>query len=206
MQPRLFIRKFLGSETAVLFGIALVPLILHLLFIDQYGYFRDEFYYLACGEHLDWGYVDHPPFIALVAFLISKTLGTSLLAIRFLPALAVAAVVVLTGRITQELGGSRFAQALAALAVALAPVFLYTGHVLSMNAFDYLFWALSSYVLVLILKNDRLRLWLLFGLIAGVGLMTKYSMGFLGLGLVVGLVEVSVGTLAGAWIYREQTR
>ena len=97
MQPKLFTREFLGSETAVLFGIALVPLILHLIFIDQYGYFRDEFYCLACGEHLDWGYVDHPRFIALVAFLISKTLGTSLLAIRFLPALAVAAVVVLSG-------------------------------------------------------------------------------------------------------------
>ncbi len=188
MQPRRFAREFLASDAAVVVGIALVPLILHLLFISQYGYSRDEFYYLACGDHLDWGYVDHPPFIALAAFLISKTVGSSLLAIRFLPALAVAAVVVLTGQMAKELGGDQFAQSLASLAVALAPIFLFTGHVFSMNAFDYLFWALAAYVLILILKYNRLKLWLLFGLIAGVGLMTKYSMGFLGAGLMVGLI------------------
>jgi len=188
MPSKSFFREFLRSDLAVLFGIALVPLVLHLVFINQYGYSRDEFYYLACGEHLDWGYVDHPPFIALVAFLLSKTLGTSLLAIRILPALVESALVVLTGLMARELGGSRFAQALAALAVALAPVFLFMGHVLSMNAFDYLFWALASVVLILILKYDRPKLWLAFGLIAGVGLMTKYSMGFMGAGLVVGLV------------------
>src|SRR5579862_2484130 len=188
MRPRRFAREFLASDATMVVGIALVPLILHLLFINQYGYSRDEFYCLACGEYLDWGYVDHPPFIALAAFLITRTLGTSLLAIRFLPALAVSAVVVLTGRMAQELGGDRFAQALAALSVALAPIFLFTGHVFSMNAFDYFFWALATYVLILILKYDRSKLWLLFGLIAGVGLMTKYSMGFLGAGLVVGLI------------------
>lgn len=85
MQPKP-VRTLQSSEMPVLFGIALVPLVLHLFFINQYGYSRDEFYYLACGEHLDWGYDDHPPFIALVALLISKTLGTSLLAIRILPA------------------------------------------------------------------------------------------------------------------------
>ncbi|HTS70896.1 MAG TPA: glycosyltransferase family 39 protein, partial [Terriglobia bacterium] len=188
MQPRRFARQFLASEMALPFGIALIPLILHLLFINQYGYSRDEFYCLACGEHLEWGYVDHPPFIALAAFLIRNTLGTSLLAIRILPALTVSAVVVLTGRMAQELGGDQFAQALASLAVALAPIFLFTGHIFSMNAFDYFFWALAAYVLILILKYDRPKLWLLFGLIAGVGLMTKYSMGFLGAGLMVGLI------------------
>ena len=155
MQPKPVFRALQSSEMSVLFGIALVPLVLHLLFINQYGYFRDEFYYLACGEHLDWGYVDHPPFIALVALFISKTLGTSLLAIRILPTLAESALVVLTGMMVRELGAGRFAQCLASIGVALAPIFLFMGHVLSMNCFDYLFWALASYVLILILKNDR---------------------------------------------------
>ncbi len=188
MRPKPGFGALLSSEMSMLFGIALVPLVLHLLFINQYGYFRDEFYYLACGEHLDWGYVDHPPFIALVAFLISKTLGTSLLAIRILPAIVGSALVVLTGMLARELGAGRFAQCLASLGVALAPIFLFLGHILSMNCFDFLFWALASYVLILILKYDREKLWLLFGLIAGVGLMNKYSMGFLGAGLVAGLV------------------
>jgi 4-amino-4-deoxy-L-arabinose transferase-like glycosyltransferase len=191
MRSRIFFREFLRSDFAVLWGIALVPLVLHLLFIDHYGYSRDEFYYIACGEHLDWGYVDHPPLIALVAFLISKTLGTSLPAIRILPALAVSAAVVLTGMMARELGAGRFGQGLAALGVALAPIYLFLGHVLSMNAFDFLFWALAAYVLILILKCDRPKLWPLFGLIAGVGLMDKYSMGFMGAGVLVGLVVVA---------------
>ncbi len=153
----------------------------------RYGYFRDELYYLACGQHLDWGYVDQPPFVALVAFLSRRVLGESLLAIRFAPALAESAVVLLTGLTAREMGGGRFAQGFAALAFVIGPVFLSVGHVLSMNAFDHLFWALAIYVLVLILKHDRARLWLLFGLICGVGLMNKYSVGFLGAGLVVGL-------------------
>ncbi len=188
MQSKPVSRALRDSDMALLLGIALVPLVLNLLFINQYGYSRDEFYYLACGAHLDWGYVDHPPLIALVAYLVSKVFGTSLLAIRILPALAQSALVVVTGMIARELGARRFAQCLAAICVALAPIFLFTGHVLSMNCFDFLLWALGSYVLILIFKHDRPKLWLLFGLIAGVGLMNKLSMGFLGAGLVVGLV------------------
>ena len=202
MRLKLFSREFLRSDLAVLLGIALVPLVLHLLFIDQYGYSRDELYYLACGEHLDWGYVDHPPFIALVAFLVRKVFGESLLAIRILPALAESALVVLTGLMAREFGAGRFAPPLAALSVALAPIFLFIGHVLSMNAFDYLFWALASYVLILILKYDRPKLWLAFGLIAGVGLMNKYSMGFLGAGLVAGLaIAAGWRHLKSKWLW-----
>jgi hypothetical protein len=104
-----------------------------------------------------------------------------------LPALCGALVVFLTGWMTRELGGGRFAQILAALACMLGPVYLVVGHFYSMNCFDHVFWALAVYVLIRILKYDQPRLWLLFGLIAGVGLMNKYSMGFLGLGLIVGL-------------------
>jgi len=181
-------RRVFQSDTAVLIYLSLITLIIHCIFSGQYGYFRDEFYYLACGEHLDWGYVDHPPFIALAAFLTRRLLGDSLLALRFVPALAEALVVLLTGLMARELGGGRFTQVLAALSVMVAGDLLALGHIFSMNAFDHLFWALCLYVVILILKYDRPRLWLLFGLLAGVGLMNKYSIGFLGLGLVVGLI------------------
>jgi hypothetical protein len=180
-------RKNLASDTAILVYLSIATLLGYCLVSGQYGYFRDELYYLACGEHLDWGYVDQPPFVALVAFLSRRVLGESLLAVRFAPALAESLVVLLTGLIARELGGGKFAQALAALAFIIGPVYLSIGHILSMNAFDHLFWALAVYVLVLILKHDRPRLWVVFGLIAGAGLMNKYSVGFLGVGLVVGL-------------------
>jgi hypothetical protein len=184
---RFFSREFVLSDRAVIIYLALVTLLIHFLTNGRYGYFRDELYYLACGEHLDWGYVDQPPFAALMIHLTRPILGDSLFAIRFLPAVCGALVVFFTGLITRELGGGRFAQVLAALAALLGPVYLVIGDFYSMNCFDHLLWALAAYVLIRILKYDRPSLWVLFGLIAGVGLMNKYSMGFLGLGLIVGL-------------------
>lgn len=180
-------RQRLWSDTAILIYMALFAISIQILTANRYGIFRGELYYLACGEHLDWGYVDLPPFSALIYHIVRRLLGDSLYAIRFLPALCAALTVFLTGWIARELGGGRFAQVLAALAAMLGPVYLVIDHFYSMNCFDHLFWALAAFVLIRILKHDRPRLWLLFGLIAGVGLMNKYSMGFLGLGLIIGL-------------------
>ncbi len=188
---RIFSRESLRGEAAILVYLALVVVLAQLLVSGRYGYFRDEFYYFACAEHLDWGYVDHPPFVALMAATTRGLLGESLLAVRFFPALCAGLTVLLTGLAARELGGGRFAQALAALAVAIGPVYLIIDHIFSMNCFDHVFWAVAVYILIRILKEDRPKLWVLFGLVAGIGLLTKYSMGFLGLGLVVGLLLIS---------------
>jgi len=180
--------RFSRRDTALLAGVSLVALLSQLLVSGRYGYFRDEFYYFACGEHLDWGFIDQPPFVALAAFFVRHVLGESLLAIRFLPAVCNALVVFLTGLMARELGGGRFAQGLAALATLIAPVYLIICHIFSMNCFDHVIWALAAYIVIKILKEDRPRLWVLFGVVAGVGLMNKYSVGFLGMGLVVGLL------------------
>ena len=181
-------RRTLAGDTTLLLGFSLFVVLLQLLVSGRYGYFRDEFYYFACGEHLAWGYVDQPPFVALMAAMTRGLLGDSLLAVRLLPALCNGLIIFLTGLIARELGGGRFAQGLAALAVLIAPVYLIIDHVFSMNCFDHVFWVLAIYLVVKILKEDRPKLWLLFGLVTGIGLMNKYSVGFLGLGLVVGLV------------------
>jgi hypothetical protein len=75
---------WLRSGSAVVLGIALAKLALQLYAAPHYGIFRDEMYYLACGQHLGWGYVDHPPLMPFIAWLVSHTLGTSLFAIRLL--------------------------------------------------------------------------------------------------------------------------
>lgn len=160
----------------------------HLYAGRHYGYFVDELYYIACGEHLDWGYVDQAPMIALVTKIARLLFGDSLSAIRLFPALAGAAKVVLTGLIARELGGRRFAQGLAALAVLVAPGFLGVDNLLSMNCFEPLFWTGCAYVLVRIVKTGNHRLWLWFGLLAGLGLETKHSMLIFGASLVVGLL------------------
>jgi 4-amino-4-deoxy-L-arabinose transferase-like glycosyltransferase len=195
-------KAWLTGGMGVVAVLAAAKLALHLATASRYGYFGDELYFLACGDHLDWGYVDHPPLVGLVAWLVRHTLGTELLAIRSVSALAGAALVLLTGLLARELGGGRFAMGLAALSSGLAFVYVVMHYLFTMNAFEPLFWTGCAFVLVRIVKTGNQRLWLPFGLLAGLGLQNKYSMAVWGLGLVVGLL-LSPGRRAfrGPWIW-----
>ncbi len=172
----------------VVLGAAIAKMLIHLYASWYYGYFIDEFYYLACGRHLAWGYVDQPPLIAAIARLGTLLFGESLAAIRFLPALAGVGKIILTGLIARELGGGRFAQGLAALAVLCAPGFLGMDNLLSMNAFEPLFWLACAYIVLHIIRTGNQKLWLWFGLWSGLGLLNKHSMLIFGFGIVVGLI------------------
>lgn len=153
------------------------------LFNSHYGYFRDELYYLACAKRLAFGYVDHPPLAPFLLRGVVETLGESLLAIRLLPALAAGATVFLTGLIALRLGGSRFAQSLAALSVAIAPGFLLFCSFFSMNPFETLIWTGSVLVTIRLLQQNEPRLWLLVGLLVGIGLLNKHTLIVYGLSL-----------------------
>jgi 4-amino-4-deoxy-L-arabinose transferase-like glycosyltransferase len=182
------LRGALTSATAIVLYITAASFLAHLLTASRYGYFRDELYYLACARHLTFGYVDQPPMIALVTWITLHTLGTSLLALHFLPALAGAAIVWLTALIARELGGGRFAQGLSALSIALAGVYVVMAHQLTMNVFEPLLWMGCAYVIVRIIKTGNQKLWLWFGVLAGVGLENKYSIAVFGFAVVAGLL------------------
>ncbi len=168
--------------------IALLQFVLH-LWVNAYdNFFRDELYYLAAGQHPDLGYVDYPPFVALATAAARALLGSSVLAIRLLPAIAGAAIVLLTAAMVMELGGGLPAQCLAAMAVALAPIFLAASGLMTMDPFDQLWWALAAFVLLRLIKRQEPRLWLAFGLVAGVGMMTKVTMAFYCFALLAGLL------------------
>jgi hypothetical protein len=171
----------------VVFWLAGVKLAFHLWIIHGYGWFRDEFYYIACGEHLDWGYVDHPPLVALVTATTRLVLGDSIVALRLPAALAGAATVIVAGLLAYELGARRFGQGLAALAVLVATIYLPLQHILSMNAWEPLLWAGAVIFVVRALDRGGLRDWVLAGVVAGVGLQNKHSMLFFGFALLVGL-------------------
>lgn len=173
---------------ATVWLLAAIKLGVHLYAGRHYGYFVDELYYLACGDHLDWGYVDQPPLIALVVKLVGLTIGTSLPALRLLPALAGAAEVLLTAAIARELGGGRFAQGFAALTALAAPGIVGVDGFLSMNSFEPLFWMGCAYLLIRIIKTENYKLWLWFGVPAGIGLENKHSMLIFGFSLVAGLL------------------
>src|SRR5438046_7548056 len=109
---------------ALIWAIAMAKLLFHTYFNNRYGYFRDEFDYMSCGDHLAWGYVDQPPLIPFLIHISRAVLGDSLRAIRFIPALASSLLVVQAALIARELGGKRFALLLTAATVALAPQYL----------------------------------------------------------------------------------
>ncbi|HYJ32550.1 MAG TPA: glycosyltransferase family 39 protein [Candidatus Binatia bacterium] len=163
-------------------------LLLHLAAIGHYGYFRDELYYLASTEHLAWGYVEHPPFSIALLALVRSVLGDSLPALRLVPILSGAAVVLLTAVLARRLGGGRFAQGIAALAAVMAPAFLGTHRYYSMNALDLLFWTLASLATLQALERGRARDWSALGVLLGLGLLNKVSMAWYGGGLAIGLL------------------
>jgi len=129
-------RSFLAGGMLIVLAIALAKLLLHWYFNNRYGYFRDEFDYLACGEHLAWGYVDQPPLIPFLARISRMALGDSLRSVRFLPALASSLLIVQTAVLARELGGRRFALLLSAVTILIAPQYLSNGSLLETNCLD----------------------------------------------------------------------
>jgi hypothetical protein len=178
----------LQTGVALIWAIALAKLLFHIYFNNRYGYFRDEFDYISCGDHLGWGYVDQPPLIPFLIHVCRALLGDSLRSIRFIPALASSLLVVHTALITRELGGKRFALLLSAVAVAIAPQYLSNGSLLGTNCLEPNLWMGCAYFVILAIKRNDPRYWLWFGVIAGLGLEEKYSIALFGLGIVVGLL------------------
>jgi 4-amino-4-deoxy-L-arabinose transferase-like glycosyltransferase len=180
-----------GAQTGtnVLLGsLAVLALLIHCVTNSAYGYFRDELYYIACSNHLAAGYVDHPPLSIVLLAASRRLLGDSLPAIRLLPALAAAGLVALTGLLARALGGGRTAQALAALAVLVAPGYLVVHGFFSMNAFEPLFWGLAAYLLIQLLNTGNRTLWVPFGVVVGLGLENKHAMLFFGFGVAAALL------------------
>jgi len=175
-------------------ALAAIKLALHFVTnaLGGYGYFRDELYYLASTEHLDWGYVDHPPLsIALLA--IQRALfGDSLFALRLFPALAGALTLVVIMLLARELGGGRWAMALAGTAGLVSHIVLAFDTIYSMNAFDLLIWATAGLLLARLINEETPRGWILLGLLLGIGLQNKVGVLWLGAGLFVAIAATGL--------------
>jgi Dolichyl-phosphate-mannose-protein mannosyltransferase len=186
--PRRDDESHIASGMAIVWAIALGKLLLHVYFNNRYGYFRDEFDYIACGNHLAWGYVDQPPLIPFLTRISLSLLGDSLRAIRFIPALASSLLVVQAAVIARELGGRRFALLLSAITILIAPQYLSNGSLLGTNCLEPNLWMGCAYFAVLAVKRNNPRHWLWFGVFAGLGMEEKYSIALFGFGIVVGLL------------------
>ncbi len=126
-------------------GIAAASFVLHMIFNNRYGYFRDEFDYIICGRHLAWGYVDQPPLLPILSRISWLSSATRCAAFAFSPPFPLPALIVLTGMIARELGGKRFAVALSALTILIAPIYLSGGSLLTSNCdLEVLLWMGSA--------------------------------------------------------------
>ena len=172
----------------IVLALAFANFLLHLYFNNRYGYFRDEFDYMSCGDHLGWGYVDQPPLIPLLIHICRALLGDSLRSIRFIPAVASSVLIVQIAAIARKLGGRRYALLLSAISAFIAPQYLSNGSLLGTNCLEPTLWMGCAYFAILAIKRNDPRYWLWFGVIAGLGLEEKYSSAIFGLGIVVGLL------------------
>jgi hypothetical protein len=166
-----------GATFAVLLGYA-----------GRYGYHRDELYFVSSADRLAWGFVDQPPLTPAIARVSEALAPGSLVALRTWPALFIAAAVVVTALCARELGAGRRGQAAVAVAVAASPGMLAAGHLLSTSTLDITLWTATTFLVLRLLRTGDQRLWLPVGGLVGVGLLNKWTIGFLVVGLLVGIV------------------
>ena len=182
--------KFVNSDSALILVFVLIKILIHLYtnaFVS-YGIFRDELYYLACANRPDIGYVDQPPLSIYILGISRLLFRDSLFAIRLLPAIAGAVTIFITGLIVKKMDGGKQALTIASLAVIFAPIYLGMNTIYSMNSFDILLWAIAFYLIILINKEDHTKLWILLGIVLGLGLMNKISFLWLCSGFFAGLL------------------
>jgi hypothetical protein len=171
--------------------VAFLVFVLHLATNGSYGWFRDELYFIACGRHLAFGYVDQPPLIALISRIAIDLSFGSLVVFRLPAAIAHTAVVYLSAKLAERFGASGRGATITAIAVAISPTFLVVGHILTMNSFELLFWLGAAICVASIIDLDQRtsnRVWIALGAIIGLGLMNKHSMIFYAIALFVGLL------------------
>ena len=169
-------------------ALAALCLLIHLIANPHYGAFRDELYFIVCGLHPAFGYVDQPPLVPLIDATSYRLFGDALLPLRLAPALAMSATVWLTAEFARLLGGGRFAQSLAGLSTLAAPILLVDGVLATTDLLQPLTWTACAYALTRIARGGDRRLWLALGAVIGVSLWSKYLIAFYVVGLAVGIV------------------
>ena len=183
-------------------GLALLAVAVHLCASGGYGYFRDELYFIVCGTRPDWGYVDQPPLVPLIAAAMHGLFGDSLVMLRLVPAIAHAATIALAGETARELGGGRWAQGLAGLAVLTSGVYLALGTILVTDVLQAPAWLFCAYALIRIVHDGEERWWLALGAAAALGMLSKYTIVFWLAALGIGVLATGARrSLARPWVW-----
>jgi len=182
------IRIGLKSDWFVILILAIIKLIIHFLTNTNYELHRDEYLYLAFADHLDFGYFSNAPAIGFLAFISRLLFGSTVFAVRLLPALTGAATVVMVCLAVKEMGGKKWAIFMAGTAVILSPAYLRVNWLFQPVSFDLLFWLLATFFILKLVQTENQKYWLALGFTWGLGFLNKYSITFLALGFLVALL------------------
>ncbi|MGI9035136.1 MAG: glycosyltransferase family 39 protein [Pyrinomonadaceae bacterium] len=194
--------NYFTSDVGLLVFLALFNILLHAIFNNNYGFHRDELATIDDARYLAWGYVAYPPVTPFIARLAFALFGDSLVGLRFFGALAIGIAMVLSGLMARALGGSRFAQLLAALGVAVAPICIIQGSLFQYVSFDYLCWVCIAFLMIKLLQTDNPRWWLGIGAFIGIGMLTKYTVALFVIGIVVGVLATRARRyLKSPWLW-----
>lgn len=183
-------KSFLGIkinvENAVLLLFIVLSFTISLLPI-QYGYFIDELYAIDLSKHLAWGYIQIPPLMPWGLAITRFLFGESLFAIHILPAVYGVITLIVIREIAKKMGANLLAQVLVLACVLFSPMFVTTHAMVSCDGLDGLCWALCLYALLSLITTENKKYWLYFGVFAGLGLMSKFNIVYLGFGVVVAM-------------------
>lgn len=152
----------------------------------------DEAYYAMWSVWLAPGYLDHPPGIALFIAAGRLVLSDTYLGVRLFALLASLGTVIALYRIARLLLPQPSAPALVVIWYSLT---LTAGisFVATPDAPSTLFWTLSIWAAAEAMHRRRPGWWLAVGLFAGLGLVSKYTNAWLGIGLLLFLVATPTG-------------
>jgi len=197
------ISTFLLSDIGILILLALVRILLQVFTNGQYGFHQDELVTMDIAtRHLAWGYVAWPPITPFLARVALTLFGPSLIGLRSFAVIAEGIVMLLAGLIIRDLGGRRWAQILGAVAVATSPMSIVQGGLFQYETFDYLCWVLLAFTIIRLLKTENPRWWLGIGAAIGLGMMTKYTIAYLVVGMIIGLlVTYNRNYLKSRWLW-----
>ena len=172
-----------NRDLLLLVALATLKLVFHVFVNTRYGFHRDELATLSDAQHLDWGYVAYPPFTPLVGRIALVLFGTSLSGFRFFAALAQSVAIVVTGLMARQLGGKSSAMFIAAAATAISPISIGASSLFQYVSFDYLWFVLLAYFVILLIRSEDPRWWLAIGVVIGLAIENKVHCDFLRRGI-----------------------
>jgi len=172
------IKYSISVEWQLILLFAAAKLLVHFFTYSNYELHRDAYLYYALGQHLAWGYVAVPPFVAVVGKFATWLFGNTVFALRFFPGVIGAVNIIIIGMAVKELGGKKIAIILASMAYLLSPSYLHTNALFQPVAFNHFFWLLSSYFILLMIHRNDPHYWIAIAICFGLAFLNKYSIVF----------------------------